>query len=60
MAVYLPCEKKRNAPRMDVRICEYKCEQKGNCSQFQAYLKSIVSMPVGDQTSQGKPLSSPE
>jgi hypothetical protein len=44
MAIYLTCEKKRNAPRMDVRVCEHKCEQKGKCQQFQGYLKSLVEL----------------
>lgn len=37
MPNYIVCQKKRNNPRMDVRICEKKCDQKYNCSEYIAF-----------------------
>ena len=34
MSNYVVCQKKRNNPRMDVRICEKKCDQKDNCDEY--------------------------
>jgi hypothetical protein len=34
MPVYIVCHKKRNNPRVDVRICELKCQLKEGCSEF--------------------------
>ncbi|MBN1625150.1 MAG: hypothetical protein JW944_01385 [Deltaproteobacteria bacterium] len=40
MSFYIVCQKKRNNPRMDIRICEKKCELKDECEEFQAYKRS--------------------
>jgi hypothetical protein len=37
MADYIVCRKKRNNPRMDVRICEKRCPLKEECEDFQAH-----------------------
>jgi hypothetical protein len=37
MADYIVCRKKRNNPRMDVRICERRCSLKEECKEFLAY-----------------------
>jgi hypothetical protein len=34
MPVYIVCHKKRNNPRVDVRICEMKCPVKEECREF--------------------------
>ena len=34
MPVYIVCHKKRNNPRVDVRICELKCQLKSDCKEF--------------------------
>ena len=36
MPEYIVCQKKRNNPRMDVRICRKKCELKDECTEYQA------------------------
>jgi hypothetical protein len=36
MADYVVCRKKRNNPRMDVRICEKRCSLKEECKEFLA------------------------
>lgn len=40
MPVYVVCRKKRNNPRMDVRICELKCALKEECREFKAHGKN--------------------
>jgi len=34
MSFYIVCQKKRNNPRMDVRICQKKCDMKEGCKEF--------------------------
>ena len=34
MSDYIVCHKKRNNPRIDIRICEKKCPEKANCQAF--------------------------
>ena len=45
MPVYVVCRKKRNNPRMDVRICELKCTMKEECVEFKANGKNGISEP---------------
>jgi len=40
---YIVCRKKRNNPRMDVRICELKCSMKEECVEFKASGKNGIS-----------------
>jgi hypothetical protein len=42
MPVYVVCRKKRNNPRMDVRICELKCDLKEECKEFKAQCGSTA------------------
>jgi hypothetical protein len=37
MPDYIVCQKKRNNPRMDVRICERRCQENGECKEYLAY-----------------------
>lgn len=37
MADYIVCRKKRNSPRLNVRICQEKCPHKNECKEYQAY-----------------------
>jgi len=39
MSFYIVCQKKRNNPRMDVRICEKKCDLKDGCKEFVSFNK---------------------
>jgi hypothetical protein len=36
MPDYIVCQKKRNNPRMDIRICERRCPEKGECKEYLA------------------------
>lgn len=40
MADYLFCTKKKNTPRIDVRICQKKCPYKEECQGYLAYQES--------------------
>ncbi len=42
MSNYIVCRKKRNNPRMDVRICQAKCDLKDDCKEYISYLKILV------------------
>jgi len=37
MADYIYCTRKKNNPRIDVRICQAKCAFKDACEEFLAY-----------------------
>ena len=41
MSFYIVCQKKRNNPRMDVRICQKKCDLKDDCKDYISYAKNI-------------------
>ena len=36
MSYYIVCQKKRNNPRMDIRICEKKCDIKNECAEYKS------------------------
>ena len=57
MSTYLVCHKKRNNPRIDIRICMKKCDLKDDCKEFQNCQKTIIqneaqSLPVVEQSPQ--------
>jgi hypothetical protein len=39
MSHYIVCHKKRNNPRMNVRICQKKCHLRHECQEYIAYQK---------------------
>lgn len=49
MSHYIVCQKKRNNPRMDVRICAKKCELKNECAGYKTYVKE-TSLKDDSQT----------
>jgi len=42
MSFYIVCQKKRNNPRMDIRICQKKCELKDDCKEYISLHKVAV------------------
>ena len=42
MSYYIVCHNKRNNPRMDIRICQKKCDQKDICKEFIASSKILA------------------
>lgn len=43
MSTYIVCQMKRNNPRMDIRICERKCEDKGECQAYLAHKEIVIN-----------------
>lgn len=41
MSYYIVCQKKRNNPRMDIRICNKKCDMKDECPEYKALCKIL-------------------
>ena len=41
MSCYIVCHKKRNNPRMDVRICMKKCSLKDDCEEYNSNHKIL-------------------
>ena len=41
MSSYIVCQKKRNNPRMDIRICQKKCDLKNDCEEFLSFNKIV-------------------
>jgi hypothetical protein len=53
MSYYVFCHKKRNNPRMDVRICEKKCPLRDECQEYIDYHKRThqnEDLPVGSES----------
>ncbi len=55
MPVYVVCRKKRNNPRMDVRICELKCDLREECNEFKTRQCSAPLPKQGTSTSADHP-----
>jgi len=58
---YITCEKRKNAPKINVLICEKKCEHAEICKAYLSYLKAksvTVSInkcaPAGEDIIPGK------
>ena len=57
MSIYIVCLKKRNNPRIDIRVCQKKCDLKDDCKEYISLLKilhqnqdtslSVESQPSG-------------
>ena len=56
MSNYIVCQKKRNNPRMDVRICEKKCDQKNNCDEYLSFHKLTPQEGSADLQVENGPL----
>lgn len=42
MTEYIVCLKKRNSPRLNVRICQEKCPFRDDCKEYLAYQKLSI------------------
>ena len=42
MSYYIVCQKKRNNPRMDIRICRKKCDIKGECAEYKSSSETLL------------------
>lgn len=55
MTHYIVCHKKRNNPRIHVRICEKKCSLRADCEEYLTYCRLVgenksPSLPETSQT----------
>ena len=50
MSQYIVCYKKRNNPRMDIRVCEQKCPVKEDCKEFTANRNHELDAPHSTQS----------
>ncbi|MGD9160059.1 MAG: hypothetical protein PVG39_16715 [Desulfobacteraceae bacterium] len=41
MSYYIVCQKKRNNPRMDIRVCDKKCDIKNECAEYKSSCKIL-------------------
>ena len=55
MSYYIVCQKKRNNPRMDIRICSKKCDIKDECAEYKS---SIEIMSKNEAALQGESIES--
>ncbi len=51
MSYYIVCQKKRNNPRMDIRVCSKKCEIREACAEYKSSSKILLQ---NDNTLQGE------
>ena len=51
MTDYIVCQKKRNNPRMNIRVCQHKCPDKETC---EAFISKYETGPEAKQASLGK------
>lgn len=47
MTTYIVCQKRRNSPRMDIRVCTAKCRRKDGCQEYVQHTQS--PRPTGNR-----------
>ena len=58
---YITCEKRRNSPKINVLICEKKCEHAKICKSYLNYLKTQSSkVSISESAPAGEDLISSE
>jgi hypothetical protein len=56
---YITCEKRKNSPKINVLICEKKCQEAKTCKAYLNYLQvQSVSAALNGTPSEGKDLPS--
>ena len=58
MADYIVCHRKRNSPRLSVRICEEKCSFKEVCKEYTTHLKISLHQSKGTVPRESAPVVS--
>ena len=52
---YITCEKRKNAPKINVLICEKKCEHAEICKSYLSYLKAkAVTVSINECATAGE------
>ena len=57
MSDYIVCQKKRNNPRMNVRICQHKCTEKEDCQEYISHSKTAVQTENITLPAEGQPVA---
>ena len=55
MSGYIVCHKKRNNPRMNVQVCQKKCDLKDNCKAYLLYYKNGIKNKDNPLSNPGSP-----
>jgi hypothetical protein len=55
LASYILCQRKRNLPRIDVRICQERCPERDACQEFRAFQARLVSAQPEELVSTEQP-----
>ncbi len=50
--IYITCEQRKNAPKINVIICEKKCVHAKTCTAYLSYLKTVAQ---NDSLGENKP-----
>ena len=58
MADYIVCHRKRNSPRLSIRICEEKCPFKEACKEYTTHLKVSLHHSKGAVSRESVPVVS--
>ena len=56
MSDYIVCLKKRNNPRMNVRVCQHKCPDKEDCKAYLACIGAMTDTKNGALASKSQPV----
>jgi hypothetical protein len=57
MSDYIVCRKKRNAPRLSVRVCQERCTLKNKCNEYVAYLKVPIKQEQHSVSPENTPVT---
>lgn len=52
MSDYIVCLKKRNNPRMNVRVCQHKCPDKEDCKAYMTCIGAGTDAKLGQMVSE--------
>ena len=57
MSYYIVCQKKRNNPRMDVRICQEKCDLKQDCTEYISHVRVLAQSETVASYTESQPVA---
>ena len=57
MSYYIVCQKKRNNPRMDVRICQKKCDLKHDCAEYISHIRVLAQSENVTSYTESQPIA---
>jgi hypothetical protein len=57
MSYYIVCQKKKNNPRMDVRICQKKCDLKHDCPEYISHVRVLAQSENVSSYTESQPIA---